>query len=179
MGLGFRKNLYGQCWTQTRENDALWRIYSPEKKGVRLTTTSRKLLYSLKEYGNPEKYKNCFIGKVQYYNTKELLNLLKLQGANFIFDDSGVGHAQTLLFKRIAFKHENEVRLIYNSYNQFNHTKIGFEIDPYELIDDIVFDPRIEYKLFKSYKDKLVKIGFKKRIVRSNLYRIPELEIKL
>jgi hypothetical protein len=23
---------YGQCWTSTRESDAMWRIYSPEKK---------------------------------------------------------------------------------------------------------------------------------------------------
>jgi hypothetical protein len=29
--VGFRDDLYGQCWTKTRESDAMWRIYSPEK----------------------------------------------------------------------------------------------------------------------------------------------------
>lgn len=45
--IGFRDNFYGQCWTQTRESDAMWRIYSPEKNGARITTTPRKLLQSL------------------------------------------------------------------------------------------------------------------------------------
>src|SRR5208337_1102621 len=30
---------YGQCWTKNRESDAMWRIYSPDKCGVRVSTT--------------------------------------------------------------------------------------------------------------------------------------------
>ena len=34
---------YGSCWTWKGYSDALWRIYSPDKQGVRLRTSIRKL----------------------------------------------------------------------------------------------------------------------------------------
>jgi hypothetical protein len=37
---------YGQCWTKNRDSDAMWRIYSPNKDGVRVSTTIRKLFVS-------------------------------------------------------------------------------------------------------------------------------------
>lgn len=41
------KRGYGQCWTLNFESDAMWRIYSPDKNGVRIQTTIRKLHHSL------------------------------------------------------------------------------------------------------------------------------------
>jgi hypothetical protein len=42
-----RESFYGQCWTRNfKETDALWRIYSPLKNGVRVKTTLRKLFDS-------------------------------------------------------------------------------------------------------------------------------------
>jgi hypothetical protein len=38
--------IYGQCWTSQTASDAMWRIYSPNKDGVRIRTTIRKLLKS-------------------------------------------------------------------------------------------------------------------------------------
>ncbi|EPK9348293.1 TPA: DUF2971 domain-containing protein, partial [Klebsiella pneumoniae] len=38
---------YGQCWTENEDTDAMWRIYSPEKRGVRVKTTIRKLFLTL------------------------------------------------------------------------------------------------------------------------------------
>ena len=52
LGIGFKENLYGQCWTKTRESDAMWRIYSPNKNGVRIMTTPRKLLTALLIHAN-------------------------------------------------------------------------------------------------------------------------------
>ncbi|HJF26762.1 MAG TPA: hypothetical protein K8V79_00645 [Acinetobacter lwoffii] len=40
-------SVYGQCWTRHAESDAMWRIYSPHKSGVKLQTTPRKLLETL------------------------------------------------------------------------------------------------------------------------------------
>ena len=35
---------YGQCWTRNRDSDAMWRIYSPSKDWVRVSTTINKIL---------------------------------------------------------------------------------------------------------------------------------------
>lgn len=178
--IGFRDHFFGQCWTFTRESDALWRIYAKNKDGVRVTTTPRKLLKALFEKAGQYRDINSFIGKVDYLETKELLDLIgsseKVQ--SLILDSTGYGQALTLLFKRIPFKHENEVRIIYNSLGKIKDDLFKFEINPLTLIDDIVFDPRMYYTDFKNYKTELRKLGYKGRIVKSNLYKIPNLKFK-
>jgi len=37
---------YGQCWTLKKESDALWRIYSNDKKSVRIKSRINKVLES-------------------------------------------------------------------------------------------------------------------------------------
>ena len=41
----FRDHYYGQCWSLNKERDAMWRIYSPNKDGVKVHTTIRKLYF--------------------------------------------------------------------------------------------------------------------------------------
>lgn len=176
--IGFREHFYGQCWTRTRESDAIWRIYSPNKNGARITTTPRKLLKELYDSSGKFKDLNCFIGKVNYYTTPKLKELLKNKASQWIIDQSGGGQAQTLLFKRTPFKHENEIRLIYNSQGKSQSDLHGYPINPIELIDDIVFDPRMKYSEFQEQKQKLRKIGYNKRIVKSNLYKAPQLSFR-
>lgn len=179
--IGFREHFYGQCWSFTRESDALWRIYAPAKDGVRVASTPRKLLKALYAQGGKFQAINSFIGKVSYLKTKELLEFIGKPGyvQSLILDPSGIGQAQTLLFKRISFKHENEARLIYNSFGKIKSDIFKFKVDPIDLFDDIVFDPRMDYKAFAKYKIRLRELGFKKRIVKSTLYRIPKLKFKL
>ncbi len=177
--IGFRENFYGQCWTLTRESDAMWRIYSPQKDGVRIRTTPRKLLKSLYNVSGNTRDISCYVGKVKYYTTKKLKELLEKFGSKWILDNTGAGQAQTFLFKRTPFKHENEVRIIYNSFGNLNSDIFSYKIDPYELIDYIVFDPRIDYSIFKNKKSELKNLGFKKRIVKSNLYKAPNLSFKV
>ncbi len=179
--VGFRDDLYAQCWTKTRESDAMWRIYSPEKNGVRISTTPRKLLNSLSSTLNDVKHYSSYIGKVEYFSTPKLKEYVNESVDKWVyFDIDGRGLANSLLFKRNAFKHENEVRLIYNSkFKGYNNSDIfKYRINPLELIDDIVFDPRIEYAEFERYKKGLQKFRFDKRIVKSVLYHIPDFEIK-
>ncbi|QRR02465.1 DUF2971 domain-containing protein [Dyadobacter sandarakinus] len=175
----FRDHFYGQCWTRTRESDAIWRIYSPNKCGARITTTPRKLLTALYRSLGDYASISCFIGKVNYYNTKDLKTFLLDNASNLILDSTGVGQAQSLLFKRTPFKHENEVRIIYNSQGTHNDDIFSFSIDPFDLISDIVFDPRMDYNHFSKSKDALRNLGFKKRVVKSLLYDIPELYFNL
>jgi hypothetical protein len=45
---------YGQCWTKKRDSDAMWRIYSPNKDGLRISTTIRRLFSAI--YDDEEKF---------------------------------------------------------------------------------------------------------------------------
>lgn len=177
--IGFRDHFFGQCWTKTRESDAMWRIYSPDKRGVRIATTPRKLLRSLYDTAGEFRDIHCFIGGVNYYTTPKLKTLLDKHASKWIIDSTGAGQAQTLLFKRSAFKHENEIRLIFNSQGKEKSDLYGYPVDPFNLIDDIVFDPRIDYKEFAQFKDDLKKMGFKNRIVKSILYQAPKLKFRM
>ncbi len=180
--VGFRDNFYGQCWTQTRESDAMWRIYSPSKNGARITTTPRKLLASLfSDTGNQINDFSCFLGKVEYFTTKKLCEHLDDNAIHWLIEPTGAGLTQSLLFKRISFKHENEVRLLINSKFKPQRAKTDiypFYFNPLEIIDDIVFDPRIDYQEFKNYKAQLRKLRFNNKIVKSKLYDMPKFIIK-
>ena len=57
---------YLQCWTFKKESDALWRIYSPAKDGVRVSTTIRKLFSYIWDEKDPFSRLRYFIGKVCY-----------------------------------------------------------------------------------------------------------------
>lgn len=39
----FADHIFGQCWSTFRDSDAMWRIYSQDKKSVRIKTTISKL----------------------------------------------------------------------------------------------------------------------------------------
>lgn len=90
----------------TRESDAIWRIYAPQKDGVRVTSTPKELLYALSTAtGNGSN----FIGKVKYYTKEKLtqtLNDFKLI-KRLKTNSNDIDFAMTLLMKRIPFKHEN------------------------------------------------------------------------
>ena len=35
---------YGQCWSMSKDSDAMWRIYSPQKRSVRIRTKFGKMM---------------------------------------------------------------------------------------------------------------------------------------
>lgn len=82
---------YGQCWTKLSESDAMWRIYSYNNRSIRLKVSEE----------NIKKLSNIEIVPVKYSDKFEI-------------DDKNIRKAflQSLAFKRTAFKHEEEVRLI-------------------------------------------------------------------
>jgi len=152
VSLGFRNNFYGQCWTRHKASDAMWRIYSPESNGVRIRTTVPKLAASLATTLGEWKNVQCFIGKVKYLNNSKLMAF-----ANNVFKRhiNPPAHilAKTLLVKRPAFRHENEVRLLYfEKENGKTGVIYKYDIDPLSLIDQIMIDPRVEYAEFKKLR---------------------------
>jgi len=169
------KSMYCQCWSFTKESDTMWRAYSPLKNSVKISTTPRKLLQGLFQIDN--NIQKVFVGKVKYLTTSKLETLFKENAKDWIFEQGGLGKSKTLLYKRYPFKNENEVRLIYNTFANFERLVLKYECDPNYLVDSIVFDPRIDYSDFKAKKIKLLELGIKKRIVKSNLYKSPNFNI--
>lgn len=185
---GARELFYGQCWTLARENDAMWRIYSPEKDGVKVKTTIRKLFKPLFDKGghltktNGDIYNHsAFIGKVKYETTKVLLEMLndETRMSSKVYDKSGWGQASTFYFKRIAFKHEREVRIMWFERENSNSDFFKFEIEPNELFDQIVFDPQMKKSVYKRQKEELKSWGYDKSVFQSGLYKVPKLKIKV
>ncbi|MEZ2591647.1 DUF2971 domain-containing protein [Pantoea agglomerans] len=166
-----KDSVYGQCWTFHRETDAMWRIYSHEKDGIRVRTTPRKLLTALRKAEPKNHTLNCFIGKVSYLSKSNLLS--KLQSINLL-NPNGAGVAESLLYKRTAFSHENEVRLIYSGKDDACTSDIfQFPIEPNKLFDRLLFDPRMDDNLRMAYELAIEEYGCKVEIRRSNLYDAP------
>ena len=86
----------------------------------------------------------------------------------------------TLLLKRTEFDHEKEVRVIY-----FNHTESNlgdlykYSFDPYYIIDEIVFDPRMNDNLVEVFRDHFRTINYGGRISKSPLYQLPKLRASI
>ena len=84
--------------------------------------------------------------------------------------------AKTLLVKRPAFKHEREVRLICRPHDEGNVDSdlFSYPVDPQELIDQIMIDPRVAEDEAEALKrDIRSRTGFKGKILRSLLYAAP------
>jgi len=172
--LDIRDRCFGQSWSRKYESDAMWRIYSPNKSCVRIRTTINKLAESLScKCTHPETA--AFIGKVEYHN-KENFTANAKNLAEDILDGTGYNQARSLLFKRNAFKHEQEVRLIYFDYHRDTKKEFyQYEIEPHELIESVAVDPRASKQLVNVYKYYLRnEIGFKGSIIKSSLYDPPK-----
>lgn len=183
----FRDDFYGQCWSLVRESDAMWRIYSPEQNSVKIKTTICKLFAPLFDIGTDSLNQatshnlSSFIGKVKYSSTKKLIEMLNddQRMSNKIYDRTGWGQASTFFFKRWAFRHEKEVRIIYKKYGNSSNNIFQYQINPNEMIDEIIFDPRMALDTYRKNKSFLKNKGFDKKIAQSNLYKIRKFTIHL
>lgn len=64
----YSNDLFCQCWSLCYESDAMWRIYSSDKRGV-LVTANAATLFNTKtfQFGHPMEM--LFIGKRQFNHT--------------------------------------------------------------------------------------------------------------
>ena len=98
---------YGQCWTTKMSSDALWRIYSPDKKSVRIKTTVGRLWDSTMSYKDGK----FIIGKVQYFPQSKIQEDLE-SGSPYRLKEVTDMMINSLFVKRNSFSHESEWRLI-------------------------------------------------------------------
>ncbi|WP_130536984.1 DUF2971 domain-containing protein [Thiomicrorhabdus indica] len=171
--IDFSDDYYGQCWTLHKASDAMWRIYSNDKKSVRIRTTVRKLAESLSSTLGELKNVQSYIGKVEYLPNKGLMAF-----ANTVLTGlpQPTSFAKTLLVKRPAFRHEKEVRLIYMDKDKKIDSKLfSYSIDPHELVDQIMIDPRLTKSEANEVKKQIISsTKFQGTIKRSLLYDLPE-----
>lgn len=170
----YHENMYGQCWTLNANSDAMWRIYSPDSRGIRIRTTVKKLLYSLYHGGVNRPDMFCVVGKVSYLRDKALR-----QFANSIYKNGSLEKDslfRSLLVKRTAFRHEKEIRLLYfDDQRQADGRFLRYKLNAHNLIDQVMIDPRVSYAEFRKLKEEIqCRTEFKGLILRSRLYSPPE-----
>jgi len=177
--------IFGLCWSSRSKSDALWRIYSPNSLGVRVSSTLGRISDAIKpnKIFSSEKF---FVGSVSYIPelTANIFDFgkakLSLQKKDFnrtiitvadaiqdMLSDksrnaprSEAEIAKTFLVKRFAFNHESEVRFIYVDRDQHqDKEKDGIykiPIDPLKLIRTIQFDPRMDNDVFKALRKAVI-----------------------
>lgn len=171
---------YGQCWTGQTESDAMWRIYSGDKTGVRLSTTAGKLFDAVCATPNEWSSLQYFIGRVGYHSQATILSYFNaLTFADVTSGGQNHDIAQSLLIKRDTFDHEREVRILHCDTHAVRSGKVvEFPINPAALIDDVMLDPRLDASMVTTIGAALKAAGHVGPIEQSDLYRMPPLTIK-
>ena len=167
---GQRYDFYGQCWTLRGNTDAMWRIYSGDKKSVRIKVRIRTLIQTFA----PWAIGPVFIGKVRYSTQQNLLRWARTVLRDE--DDPTINLlVRTLLVKRAAFSHEQEVRLLYLDPRENLETIFQYHIDPHKFIEEIVLDPRVPAAEVQQSMDEIRAVtGFRGPIKQSDLYAPPK-----
>lgn len=154
---------YAQCWSATGDSDTLLRAYShvavdqgtgrnayPAAEGVQVRTTPRKLgeACDYTTYASPER-QSFYLGRVNYLDSQEQL----YDAIHAEIDEHHLAaftdprrRAISLLWKRAAFQHENEVRLIYVERREPDRVEPRIQLrfeNAANLIDEVRFDPRL------------------------------------
>lgn len=169
--------IFAQCWSRIPISDAMWRIYSQNGMGVRISTTNVKLAAVLKAAAQKKEYRYR-VARVKYKSQADLVVETKKIAAdlNESFDISRAIDA--LYMKREAFDHEREWRatLFSKSENAAKDQK-GFTVpvDPHQFIDRILLDPRAPDELVRAFKFFFeTHLQYKRSVKRSVLYQSPE-----
>ncbi|WP_339071180.1 DUF2971 domain-containing protein [Pseudomonas idahonensis] len=169
--------IYSQCWCQHGISDAMWRIYSNNGMGVRLSTTTRKLRQALKLAAEKAGY-HFRVGEVDYLSQTDF-NSEARKIRTELSEKFEISRAiDAIYMKREAFRHENEWRATIFCPDQKRTVKkkgISIPIDPHALVDRILLDPRAPEELVEAFKFYFKeKIGFEGQVVRSVLYKSPK-----
>lgn len=128
-------NTYALCWTRLEESDALWRIYSDNNQSVRIAVEESTL----------SNLSGCVLNPVQYKNLPENENLL-----DYTYYD-------LISMKRMAFKHEEEIRLI----SHLKFPRDSESIENYIRAFYIIYSKN-KSTVFKNLKLENVEIELKK-----------------
>lgn len=190
---------FGQCWSYGKENDATWRLYSPNpERGVRVGSTVGVLARSLCESGAGTGSNVWYIGQVMYLPPKKIGQMLmhpeiereihqKVLRAIFRGSDDfariplpqSTTSALTLFVKRPEFSYEREVRIIYREHDEhFRRDSVRrFPFDPNNTFHRVIVDPRLSRHEYDNVVRELTAAGYRGDIRQSSLYRVPRYKL--
>ncbi len=177
-----RKHTFVSCWTDgEKENVALWRLYGGNGNGVAVKTTATKLtgelIYTLnKTNGKSDKilkYFNKRVVKVQYFDHNSHEDRGKMLD----------GRATDILhFKNIGYHYEDEIRVIFDSYqgletgngeSRFGES-ITIKIRPEEVIEEVLISPYGCTCYSDSIKKMMKEFNLETKVKWSTLKWVPE-----
>jgi hypothetical protein len=181
---GMIDHFFGQCWTITEESDAMWRIYSPDTKSVRVKTSLNKLFDVIFDDHTYNSLTKSFIGRVQYDTKTNIQN--HISNSNnphpIITDTSAQIMIDAHLWKRNEFKHEKEVRILHTCDSHSPLVKqqvVKFDINPNDLFEEITFDPRINGRFEAIYTETIRRMGYTGAMNKSELYKLDPVNITI
>lgn len=171
------------CLTQTPTSEAHWNNYSNGQIGISFKIIKERLLEVLEKHTTDY---DIYIGKVDYLKTTDLKKKLSdIESLKTIVPFKMTNRQlqiQLLLLKRIAFRYEDEIRIlaVKKHKTKENGIKLSYTIEPHELIDTITLDPNVgsntESLLKNTFKQKF---GFEK-VYKSQLYSMSnDIKIRL
>jgi len=174
----FTREVYGQCWTIRRESDFAWRVYTSGGFGARIKIKVSELHNHLAKQVTDVNAAIIF-GKVEYMPWKKIKEKYEDREQIYAPLFSGIKKRADMFFKRSEFKHESEYRILYRNPKlaKSKDDLVKFKIDPNEIIEHIMLDPRMTKDQYKSYRSLFQKLGYKGKIGLSKLYQIPEMDI--
>jgi hypothetical protein len=156
------RRTFVSCWHNNRhESDAMWKLYLRNDEGVAIKSTVSRLIRCFRPTD-----KQVYIGRVRY---RDFDGALKQP-------PTPTGAA---LLKRIAFRHEREVRAIIldNSREAMDpdSSNRGFLVtcDLRELMSEIRTSPRSNESTISALRDSLQKLGLDVPIRSSIMDEVP------
>lgn len=176
---------YGLCWTRKTRDEPFWRLYQDrcshlDSRGiplaaslppVRIRSTVSNLVALLSaEIDRIEA--SVFIGEV-FYSPEAIIKskaeFLRAGSSDVIRDA-----ASALNLKRLAFKFEQEVRVLWIDRLEKRSAQI-IDFDPTNLIDAVMIGPTLDVDSGKRLKTMLVPLGMPaEKIKRSMIYCRPK-----
>ncbi|TPV39577.1 DUF2971 domain-containing protein [Bacillus dicomae] len=157
-----RKNVFINCWHLNEyESAAMWDLYLKSNEGIAIQTTFDKVKKSLNVCEE-----DIYIGEVQYLDHTKQKNL-------------NISYLEPFFTKRISFKHEQEVRLVYaltphhEEYVENSDVKgKSIQVDLTDLIERVYVSPDAASWFVDVVKVTLEKFNIDAEVVHSDLYKI-------
>lgn len=170
----YLENIYGICLTLGSETNLMWDAYTPNKNGIRLTFSIKKLINELKSDSDFDA--NSFIAKqVSYVRYKDFMSRLDNDIELVrLFKNQDMRIIENLFEKRYEYRYEEEFRILYNANNSDHKSKeiLKIQIDPTNIVEGIRFDPKMPDSECEALKKYFNRQGIDGRsIKRSLLYK--------
>jgi hypothetical protein len=154
--------VWAQCWSLNPGSDTLLRAYSRVKidcksnrnshrdaEGVIVTTTVRHLLAAAEDWHSDCADSHFVIGRVEYVEDEQIRQRIvnACNGRGPALFTTVQGRAESLMWKRTYFEHEQEVRLmlIARSWSEDQPMSVVRKVrfDPNKLFQSVSLDPRL------------------------------------